>query len=175
MSLSRTGNNLYVVCTSGTRPSAPSEGTLIYETDTNLQLIYDGSDWVTISPVSAVNDTVEGYTGTDVYGDANTPGPAVTVQTGASVLLTVSAYMQGSVSTDYQWASAAVSGATTLAASDSWALRMQPGGSFTIGAVSKTHRIDGLTPGVNTFTMKYKNNGGTRTCGYRTISVVGIP
>lgn len=34
------------VCTSSTRPASPFEGQLIYETDTNRVVAYDGSNWV---------------------------------------------------------------------------------------------------------------------------------
>ena len=34
-----------IVCTSTTRPSTPFEGQRIYETDTNRELLYDGSAW----------------------------------------------------------------------------------------------------------------------------------
>ena len=34
------------VCTSTTRPQAPFEGQLIYETDTNRVLVWDNADWV---------------------------------------------------------------------------------------------------------------------------------
>ncbi len=34
------------VCTSTTRPATPYEGQMIYETDTNLVLVYNGAAWV---------------------------------------------------------------------------------------------------------------------------------
>jgi hypothetical protein len=37
------------ICTSSTRPASPFEGQKIYETDTGLSLIYDGSAWVSPS------------------------------------------------------------------------------------------------------------------------------
>lgn len=37
------------VCTSTTRPTAPYEGQMIYETDTNRVLIYDNTAWVMIA------------------------------------------------------------------------------------------------------------------------------
>lgn len=37
------------ICTSTTRPTAPYEGQMIYETDTNRLVIYDGSAWVYIA------------------------------------------------------------------------------------------------------------------------------
>ena len=35
-----------IVCTAATRPASPVEGMSIYETDTDLRLIYDGSSWI---------------------------------------------------------------------------------------------------------------------------------
>lgn len=40
MSISRTGSNPYIVCTSSTRPASPVAGTLIFETDTYKLLQY---------------------------------------------------------------------------------------------------------------------------------------
>ena len=37
------------VCTSTTRPTAPFEGQMIYETDTNRVLLYEGAAWVMIA------------------------------------------------------------------------------------------------------------------------------
>ena len=37
------------VCTSGTRPSGPTEGDTIYETDTDKMMTFDGSNWWTIA------------------------------------------------------------------------------------------------------------------------------
>ena len=34
-----------IVCTAATRPASPSEGMTIYETDTDLYRVYDGSNW----------------------------------------------------------------------------------------------------------------------------------
>jgi hypothetical protein len=39
----------HVVCTSSTRPTGIAEGTMIYETDTNKVLVYNGSSWVEVN------------------------------------------------------------------------------------------------------------------------------
>jgi hypothetical protein len=65
------------ICTSTTRPTAPYEGQMIYETDTNQVLVYDGSYWISTSPqrnllfngamqvaqraTSATSKTADGY------------------------------------------------------------------------------------------------------------------
>lgn len=43
----------YQICTSGTRPGSPSEGWIIYETDTDAVYVYSGSDWVQIGPITS--------------------------------------------------------------------------------------------------------------------------
>lgn len=63
------------VCTSTTRPSVPYEGQLIYETDTDLILAYNGSSWVAIKynnlqQVNSYNITAaatQTYTGLSNY------------------------------------------------------------------------------------------------------------
>jgi len=42
------------VCTSTTRPASPYEGQVIYETDTDRYLIYNGSSWVSLSGTSTL-------------------------------------------------------------------------------------------------------------------------
>lgn len=42
-----------IVCTAATRPSAPVEGMRIVETDTDLELVYDGAAWVTMGKYGA--------------------------------------------------------------------------------------------------------------------------
>lgn len=59
------------VCTSSTRPSAPYEGQQIYETDTDLQYVYQGSQWIRVVVLDTANRfnfpasaTVKSETGT---------------------------------------------------------------------------------------------------------------
>lgn len=50
MGISNVGSGLRSgVCTSTTRPSAPYEGQMIYETDTNRVLVWDNAAWVMIA------------------------------------------------------------------------------------------------------------------------------
>jgi hypothetical protein len=60
-------NQVVVVCTSGTRPSSPTEGRVIFETDTNKLMAYDGSAWqelnMTDTPrVRAVREATQSLT-----------------------------------------------------------------------------------------------------------------
>lgn len=56
------------VCTSSTRPASPYEGQVIYETDTDKIMVWDGSAWVILSApkpptVSLYNTTDQALTG----------------------------------------------------------------------------------------------------------------
>jgi hypothetical protein len=57
-------------CTSGTRPSSPSEGWHIYETDTRRLLVYKSGSWVMAIPtdLTAIKNTDETYSA-GVYHD----------------------------------------------------------------------------------------------------------
>lgn len=43
----------FIGCTSGTRPSSPQEGMIIFETDTDRVYIYSGSTWVQLGGIGA--------------------------------------------------------------------------------------------------------------------------
>lgn len=51
-------NNRPGVCTSTTRPQAPYEGQMIYETDTDMLAIWNGSAWRYIAATTPTNGTV---------------------------------------------------------------------------------------------------------------------
>ncbi len=71
----------------------------------------------------------------------------------------------------------AVSGATTVAASDTRALIRDHGTSSSTGYVqaSATYRVTGLTAGSNTFTLQYRTSGGTGTFTNRNVVVIPLP
>jgi len=48
------------VCTSTTRPAAPYEGQVVYETDTNKTLFYNGTAWVILNDPNAVSIDASG-------------------------------------------------------------------------------------------------------------------
>lgn len=102
------------------------------------------------------------------YGDLPTVGPTVTITTGTQVLVSLYCGMLNS-SGAAAWMSYDVSGATTSPASDNRAIQLQSTGGQQIGA---TILHDGLTPGVNVFTAKYRiSSNGTGNFNRRTLSV----
>ena len=125
------------------------------------------------SPASAsATVATEQDTSSGSYTDLVTSGPAVTLTTGTKALVIVTA-QQFNSSSNQQFASFAVSGATTISASDARAARSQNSAfeEFRFSAVS---RLTTLTAGSNTFTMKYRTAGGTAYFSNREIIVIDL-
>lgn len=108
------------------------------------------------------------------FGDLTTAGPAVTVTTGTSVLVAITATVSNNTSQNISLVGVAVSGATTTAASDANALYVS---SSVAGA---TYQMTVLIPltvtaGSNTFTLKYRVGGGTTgTFANRRITLIQL-
>jgi hypothetical protein len=96
------------------------------------------------------------------YGNLTTTGPTVTLVTGTAVKVTLTALItNGSASNNFM--GFAVSGATTLAASDNTALEAWQNGAG-VGqqaTASAVFYLATLTAGSNTFTAKYRCSAGT--------------
>jgi hypothetical protein len=141
--------------------------------DGGLVLTSSGSDaapadWITPAAagsvgVSATVATQEATAAT-AYGNLTTVGPSVTIGTGTEVLVGISASLTklgGGLGND-GFAAVAVSGATTIAAADANSV----GCSYPLGTggfnfqCARMFKLTGLTAGINTFTLKYRCNGG---------------
>ena len=112
------------------------------------------------SATVATNDGINSAT----YGDLASAGPAVTITTGTKALVIVTAYLECSPA-GQAFMSYAVSGATTISASDTRALIKFGSGNDRMSAVM---RITNLTAGSNTFTAKYRRAGTISDYGYYT-------
>jgi len=140
---------------------------------TGIQTIYNGTEWVCVTPVSANtaasgNTTSAGYTATL----AGAPGtnPSVTVTTGTTALVVVSGYAYNPNLGQNAGISFAVSGATTRAAQGGEAFYTE---SNQISG-SRLSIITGLTAGTNTFTLQYRTGAATAYFEQRAITVQGI-
>jgi hypothetical protein len=108
------------------------------------------------------------------YGDcADGALPTVTVTSGTACLVmwTVS-HSNGSASID-TWSSVAVSGATTISASDAWGTRMDGVAANNANRFGMAHLFTTLTAGSNTFTVKYRSSSGTAT--YVNRHIIAVP
>lgn len=170
----RTNQNFATVAERASQWTAPPEGAFSYIRDVDQVHVYTGTIWVCITPVAAATNTADTRTNT-AYGDgAGGAGPAVTLLTGTKALVMMSAVLDNGGGTSAVFMGYAVSGATTLAATDNEALAF-------IGPAGSSHQtgyesyVTGLTPGSNTFTAKYRAAAGTVSYNLRKIRVVGLP
>lgn len=150
--------------------TAPVEGMVSHLNDVNSLELYNGSQWVPIFPSSATVATSE-TSGSTSYTDLATAGPAVTVVTGTSALVTLSAQIKDSVA-DVAWMAVAVSGASAVGAADSNAIEVVGTSAM---SVARTFKLAGLTAGSNTFTAKYRVVSGTGTWASRDITIHPLP
>jgi hypothetical protein len=104
------------------------------------------------------------------YVDLATAGPAVTVTTGPRALIITGCELSNGTSGVSSYYGYAVSGATTVAATDTTAMKATNASGYPL-AMSRA-LLQGLTPGSNTFTAKYRVDGGTGSWTNRTINVV---
>jgi hypothetical protein len=159
-----------------TGATSPVAGVHAYLADELAMVVYNGTNWIQITPEAAKVDTSETFTGTNyTTNQPATPGPAISIRTGTTALITVgsnftvNAGVQG-----YQ--SFAVSGATTVVAGDSQAMivgNMSTTSNF-IQGYSKVIYVTGLTAGLNTFTVQQRVTAGTGTIAQRYISGYGL-
>jgi hypothetical protein len=113
-------------------------------------------------------------TSSNTYADLATVGPAVTLVTGTSAIVTVCAQTTNNAAATNN-VGYAVSGASTIAATDTTsAILVASAAGVPNLTVSTTQIITGLTAGTNIFTMKYKVSVNTGTFVNRSITVQGI-
>ena len=113
-------------------------------------------------------------TSSTTYTDLTTAGPAVTITTGTKALVIVSAGLSNNTINGFCFMSYAVSGATTIAATDTKSLQVR---AFVANQLltrgSSVSRLTTLTAGSNTFTAKYRA-GDTASFRDREICVINL-
>ena len=124
------------------------------------------------SATVATSQTISSAT----YTDLATAGPAVTITTGTKALVIVSCGQTTATNiSDAGYMSYAVSGATTIAASDTVATTARHFvASQLVMRASSVSRLSTLTAGSNTFTAKYRNTGNTAGFINREICVINL-
>ena len=153
-----------------------AEGQFAFTEDTNTTWFYTGAVWSPVSGNFATAQTNSAQTTTSTtYVDLATV-TSVTVITGTSALCIWHSAAANAANNAGVYVSVAVSGATTVAASDTIANYTQtPSSSLGIYfPIHSGHIFTGLTAGSNTFTIKYRTGSGTATFDTRGIQVVAL-
>ena len=122
------------------------------------------------SPAQARVDTSQTTTSLP-YTDLATIGPTISVVTGPTAIAFYAADMANSADNGVAKFSVAVSGATSLAASDQWMASIDGIAAGNFNRHAMIHTFVGLTPGTNTFTMKYAVGSNTGTFRNRELNV----
>jgi hypothetical protein len=106
------------------------------------------------------------------YGNLTTTGPTVTVTTGTIAICIFTAAVSNTGANSATDTSVAVSGATSVAASDAWRTVLDGVSAGQVNRVAGFHVFTGLNAGSNTFTMQYKVGSGTGTWADRELLVM---
>lgn len=123
--------------------------------------------------ISSINSVLTSQsTSSGSFTNLSTVGPTLVANTASRCLVLWSATMYNN-SPNSSYVSVAVSGATTVAASDNFSIRYRdPMDDSTVFSGSYAYMFTGLTVGSNTFTMKYRCNGGTTTFSNRHLMIL---
>lgn len=156
--------------TSVTQSGLDSLGNMIYPRNAANSLLY-GAASASIASTQTTTSTS--------YTDLATVGPEVTVNVGVSgmLLVSISGFIGNNTADGLAYASFALSGANTLAASDANGLAVRQYSGSVGTAASRTVLLTGLSPGSTKVTMKYKAGSNTGSFGAATTprSLVAIP
>ena len=169
------GQRAYI--TGSTETTADGQGKAI---PTGITTIYNGTSWVTITPVSAWTDTV-GTTVSLTYGTLTGGGtnPYVELRTGTQALVQFSMNSSLNAGPHQTAAGIAVSGATTRAVggtnNNSYALYSGAASGYN-GTNCACFTFTDLTPGINRFTLNYATSNASVTASFfvRRIIAQGI-
>jgi len=152
--------------------AAPSAGQVLTATSATA------ASWA--APTAAAGVAAEASVATaqtrsnTAYGALTTAGPAVTatITSSGKALVMISSLMQSNTDDDNCLMGYAVSGNTTIAASDTDSIRgSERSNAVRLGA---TYLVTGLTAGSNTFTAQYRSST-TNTCTFTDRNIVVIP
>jgi hypothetical protein len=123
-------------------------------------------------PTSALVSTSQTTTSSS-YTDLTTVGPSLTVNVSSSgtALVMLTAQLSNSNANRICYMGFAVSGASTVAASDAQSVSLTSASANATAQVTATYLVTGLTPGSNTFTAKYRRTNNTCTFVNRSIVI----
>lgn len=164
------GQRAYIT---GSTETAATGSTLYVPT--GIQTIYNGSVWVTVTPVGT-SQTATGATilttGSSVLTGSPGTVPTVTLRTGTTVFVSHSAWCVPSTNNAvYISIGSAATAATGVTGGSA---TFQYGASPAQMSISGNGIISGLTAGVNTFWQQYSVSSGSASIYTRQFTVQGI-
>lgn len=124
-------------------------------------------------PSTATVTTSESTTTTS-YTDLATAGPSITVTCGTIAMVWFAASQANNVADHACLTSVEVSGASSVTASDNWAILSDGVTAGNFIRYGMAHAFTGLTAGSNTFKMKYRAGSTTASFQFRELLVLPL-
>lgn len=119
--------------------------------------------------------STEESTTSSTFVNLSTPGPMITLTTGASAIVFIGARAWNSTATGINTMGIAVSGSSTIAATDADAYIVRSNAANQFMRAHAAVLFEGtLTPGSNTFTARYHVDSGTGTWRDRSLLVIPL-
>ena len=152
------------VCTSSTRPGSPYVGQIIYETDTTLAKVWDGSAWVDTPPGKAnvasptFTGTVTIPAGASISGYAPTAAPTFTGTVTASTINSTNYQQSGNAGSIVRYGDVGVTFTTTPTA---FLVNMPSG--CNVGNMIACHPTTGVNNTVTVTSIRYGDWGGVQS------------
>lgn len=137
-------------------------------------LVGTGANAIAARTITSAIVTTQQTTVSTTYADLTTAGPSVTVTTGTAALVWLNAALGNDTAGARSEAAYAVSGATTVAET---ALNSIFTDAHSISRLIRCGVLvhqSGLTPGSNTFTMRYRVGSNTGIFSTRSITVLPL-
>lgn len=141
---------------------------------TSQWFVSTAANTIGIRNISSNSVLTEELTTSTSFTNLTTSGPSVTITTGTKAIVMVSCRSGNMTASQYCKMSYAVSGATTIAATENWgAITSNPFAALTGDNLRSTGvaNLVTLTAGSNTFTAKYSVTAGTGRFACRYLAV----
>jgi hypothetical protein len=160
-----------------TAPTVPAAAGTVTFLPSGITTVYNGSVWVTTTPLSAqanANGTTTSTSFTATLSGSPGTNPSVTLATGTTALVTVKAALANDTTGAGVYMGVAVSGASTVAATTTECV--YNGGTASQFIIASASFVVSMSnAGTHTFTAQYRvGSTGTGTFGSRQIIVQGI-
>ena len=142
---------------------------------TGIQTIYNGTGWVTVTPVGATN-TASGATALTGTSSVltGTPGtaPSVTLRTGTTAVITFSVWAVPST-TNAVYVTVGTAATSASGVTDT-GVTFQYSGSAAQASISASLLMTGLSAGLTTVYIQYAVSSGSATISQRRLVVQGV-
>ena len=131
-----------------------------------------GANAIAARQLRSATVTTNQTTASTSYADLSTVGPSISVATGSRAMVMFASDIDNTVTNGASSVSVAVSGASSISASNAWRICRDGVASTNVQRYGVAHLFDTLNTGTNTFTMRYVVGSGTGSFANRELLVL---